>query len=160
MQVNSAVRIKMDTNLIKLIEWAVWVNLDKKNDIELILLKGHLLLETVITSLLKNYMIKDSSIDSLGLTFYKKLELLMLLTKKQTNELKKVKKYIIEINQLRNKLAHKYDFEVHHEEFVSWATNVLKDFPFVKFTKFTFRTKIVHAFATLTKCICEYDKKF
>ena len=35
----------------------------------------------------------------------------------------------------------------------------MKDFPSVKFTKFTFRTKIVHAFATLTKCICEYDKK-
>ena len=118
MQVNSAVRIKMDTNLIKLIEFAVWANLDKEKDIELILLKGHLLLETFITNLLNNYLIKDSSIDSIGLTFYKKLDLLMLLTKNQTNELKTIKKYIIEINQLRNKLAHKYDFEVHHEELV------------------------------------------
>ncbi len=41
-----------------LLEWAVFVHLDRKTDLELILLKGHLLLETILETVLeRNEMI-------------------------------------------------------------------------------------------------------
>ena len=80
------------------------------DDIELILLKGHLVLEQVLNELLSFHIKSDKRLNSLNLMFAKKLELLIALEdggrfiESEIDQLK-------EINRIRNKLAHKLDFD-------------------------------------------------
>jgi hypothetical protein len=60
-----------------------------------------------------------------------------------------------DLNQLRNKLAHECQFDILNGELESWSLFVLENFEGIKFTKYTYRTKIVHAFSILTKNILE-----
>ena len=52
-----------------LIEWAVWGHLGTQTDLELILLKGHLLLEPILEIVLKRNNFQDIE----NYSFYKKL---------------------------------------------------------------------------------------
>ena len=138
----------------EIIDWSIWAQLDRKNDLELILLKGHLMLEVLIDDAINNYLSKDSRIQSLNLPYSKKIKLMYLLSKDDSHNIDKIHKYLIEINQIRNKLAHNYQFE-EESDLSQWANNIIADFKVNKHTKFTYRTKIVHGFSTLSREIYE-----
>ncbi len=132
-----------------IIEWSIWVTLDEHKNLELILLKGHLILESMMEDVINNYLSKDAKIKTLHLTYYKKIQLMKLLARDDIKNIDNICAYLTEVNSIRNKLAHNYKFQ-EENELNKWAERVLSDFPVTKFTKYTFRTKIVHAFAALT----------
>ncbi len=140
----------------QLMEWAVWANLDSQKNIELVLLKGHLLLEAMVNSALSSHF-RHGAASGLGLSFHKKVELLELFQAKGDPAFAKAKQAILKVNRMRNKLAHNWEFDG-HEELGRWAESVLAEFPFEKSTRFTFRTRIVHAFAALARVVIEMQK--
>lgn len=144
------------TNLNPLMEWAVWGNIDKHSDIELILLKGHLYLELVLDSILLQNKFKQVN----NLSFHRKIQELKNIETSNEDRAELLVCKLNELNQLRNKLAHEWRFDIHNGEFELWSLSVLENFNGTKFTKFTYRTKIKHAFSILTINILEhYDKK-
>jgi hypothetical protein len=56
---------------------------------------------------------------------------------------------------LRNKFAHEFNFDIDNGEFELWSSNIQEKLKGKKFTKYTFRTKIVHSFSILAKSILE-----
>jgi hypothetical protein len=141
----------LDYEIDLILEWTVFVHLERKTDLELILLKGHLLLETISEIVLKRNDIKNLD----NYSFHRKI--LILESINFENRLRK--KFIIsslrEINRLRNKVAHEFLFDITNGEFETWASKILNNLKGEKFTKYTFRTKIVHSFSVLTKNILE-----
>jgi hypothetical protein len=140
-------------SLPKLVEFAVWSHLDQVENIELVLLKGHLLLESVIDSTLST-LFQRGSPESLNLTFHRKLELLAMLHRGSESDFNLAKALIVRLNKLRNRLAHELMFEGGRADLEEWSGSVLSAFPGIKFSKYTFRTKVVHAFATLARVLC------
>ncbi|EKT4499318.1 hypothetical protein [Flavobacterium psychrophilum] len=127
-------------------EWAVWGHLSSKKDLDSILLKGHLMLETAIERMLSRNKISFNENDS----FFRKLTLLeQNLTNKNTevyfiiNSLKKV-------NLMRNKLAHEVNYTELDNDIENWSKNIMENLKGEKFSKFTYRTRIVHSFSILT----------
>ncbi len=129
-----------------LMEWAVWAHLDSRLDLETVLLIGHLLIENVMDVILERSNEKGYG----DFSFHRKVFILENI--KVSNEEKKTEiiKFLKNINKLRNKLAHEFQFEIKNGELEDWALTVLANFNGVKFSKYTFRTKIVHAFSTLS----------
>ncbi|MFN3446037.1 MAG: hypothetical protein ACK44D_09865 [Bacteroidia bacterium] len=134
-----------------LVEWAVFGHLDNKTDLELILLKGHLLLETILETVLKRNKIK--SIDNYS--FHRKIIALESIDFKDNFRKGFIVSSLREINKLRNKLAHEFHFDISNGDFEIWAIRILDNLKGKKFSKYTFRTKIVHSFSVLTKNILE-----
>lgn len=134
--------------LHKLVQYAVWSNLDQVDNTELIILKGHLLLESVIDKSL-SFLVQRGDIEILNLSFYKKLQLLRLLHVCPDDQFSKAQNFVIQLNKIRNRLAHQIGFDGAQTELSVWAAAVLNTFPGIKFSKYTFRTKVVHAFASL-----------
>lgn len=128
-----------------LYQWAVWAHLSSKKDTELILLKGHLLLETALgTTLSRNGVSKSDNY-----SFYRKIILLEKnATKNSTNQF--IFDSLKGINLMRNKLAHEFIYEELDNDLESWSKNILENLKGEKFCKFTFRTKIIHSFSILT----------
>ena len=145
----------MKDELIPIIEWAVWGNLDSKNDLELLILKGHLLLEIILDSALDTNEICGYK----NYSFYKKIDCLKKLSVNEKQKFDLVISLLLEINSLRNKLAHEYFFKIQKGELESWAKKILDNFDGTKYSKYTFRTKIVHGFSTLAKNIIEITKQ-
>jgi hypothetical protein len=135
----------MEERIDFLVEWAVWGHLSSTKDLELILLKGHLLIENVLELVLqRNDILKFENY-----SFYRKI-----------NEFEKIdflensKKIIIirslrELNKLRNQLAHELHYKIENGDLSSWSFDILKNFKGTKYSKFTHRTKVVHAFSML-----------
>ncbi len=142
---------KSDNIIDPLIEWAVFCHLDQKTDLELILLKGHLLLETILETVLRRN--KVTKLDNYS--FNRKITAL----EKIDSEDLSTKGFIIlslrEINRLRNKVAHEFNFDIANGEFEAWAINILDNLKGEKFSRYTFRTKIVHSFSVLSKNMLE-----
>ncbi|WP_413670100.1 hypothetical protein ACEN9X_09265 [Mucilaginibacter sp. Mucisp86] len=82
---------------------------EKIDNDELLLLKGHLLIEELILNRLSAEY-DDKTVKALDLSFYKKLVLFAGITKKGMDS--DLIKIIIKINQARNKLAHNLDIEI------------------------------------------------
>lgn len=141
--------------LTQLMEWAVWAHLDSQKNVELVLLKGHLMLEVMVNAVLSSHF-KHGAASDLGLSFHKKVELLGHFQAKGDPEFDKIKQAIFQVNRIRNRLAHNWKFEG-QDELKQWAETVLATFPCVKSTRFTFRTKIVHAFAALARAVGELN---
>ena len=118
------------------------------DDIELILLKGHLVLEQVLNELLSFHIKSDKRLNSLNLMFAKKLELLIALEdggrfiESGIDQLK-------EINRIRNKLAHKLDFDEYHDDLKAWACSVVGYTPVTLNRKRTYRNTLIKAFYLL-----------
>lgn len=144
----------MSKELDILAEWVVWGSLEKKRDIETILLKGHLLLEMILDMIL----LRNGVNDCRAFSFYRKIGLLDKLNVTDRNKLEKVVVALTQINTLRNRLAHEVLFIVDNSDFSYWAIEVLANFNGAKFTKYTYRTKIIHAFSVLSKNILELDQ--
>lgn len=141
----------MKNDIDPLVEWAVWGHLDSKTDLELILLKGHLLLEIILDITLK----RNNIINCDNLSFHRKT----LTLEKIDCPNDKSKNFIIsslqELNRLRNKMAHEFHFDINNKEFEVWVSSILQNLQGTKYTKYTFRTKIVHSISILAKNILE-----
>ncbi len=136
----------MEKKIDPLVEWAVWGHLDSKTDLELILLKGHLLLEKVLDILLERNNIKNYE----NFSFYRKISVLNKINFDNNKNKKIVISSLTELNKLRNKLAHELLFDIRNGELGSWSSNILESLDGTKYTRFTFRTKIVHSFSVLS----------
>jgi len=80
-------------------------NLKPIEDVELVLLKGHLVIEQLITELLELNLTDPSRLNTINPMFSKKLEIYLAI---DGNSLisKGLEKILKELNSLRNKLAH------------------------------------------------------
>ncbi len=134
------------------IDWAVWANLDNYKNTELILLKGHLLLEV----LLSEYLSKRLSLTApqvRKMKFSGKLRTLAATTQ-APETLTCALPFVERINRLRNEVAHEPFPEI-EPKLVQWAEEVLNTFAVSKHQKYTKRTKITHAFAALARSLYE-----
>lgn len=129
-----------------LFEWAVWGHLSSKKDVELILLKGHLMLETALErTLSKSNILKNDNY-----SFFRKLTILEndIVTKNPDKEF--IINSLKKINSMRNKLAHEFLYDELDNDIEEWSKSILSNLKGEKYSKFTYRTKIVHAFSILT----------
>lgn len=120
---------------VALFEYGTWNQLEKIRDQELILLKGHLILDIVLTELYGEQ-----------LSFYGKANKLS-----QNDGCTICARLLLELNAIRNKLAHEYFFDAKESGLLVWAEDVLSKIEFIKFSKMTSRTKIIHAFSALAR---------
>ena len=119
------------------------------DEIEVILLKGHLILEQVLNELLSAHIKSQKSLNSLNLLFSKKLDLFVAL---QDGErlLKAEVEQLRKINRIRNKLAHRLDFSEYHSDLKSWACAVVGYTPATINRKRTYRNTLIKAFYLLS----------
>lgn len=134
-----------DKLLSDLLEWAVWATLDRSTELELILLKGHLLIEGVLDSKLSD----SKQLDCSKYSFYRKVQALESVKTSEPENINFIVDSLKQLNQMRNKLAHEFGFEIEKAGLDKWAKNILDNLEGEKFTNHTFRTKIVHAFSTI-----------
>lgn len=139
----------------KIMEWTVWVNLDKKKDLELILLRGHLILEAFMDNLFKN----GSQEKYKKLNFFGKVNLLNKVTGSDLVDIESIKTHLLSINNIRNKFAHEWSFNIHESEIEKWSKDVLFTFEGEKFSKYTYRTKVIHAFSSLSGALVEIQQE-
>lgn len=137
-----------------LVEWAIWVHLDSKTDLELILLKGHLILDNILLTVLKSNDFPESE----NYSFYRKIIALETLEDNTNLNKNLIISSLREINNLRNKIAHEFNYKISNSEFEIWATNILNNMKGEKFSKYTFRTRIVHSFSVLSMNILKFKK--
>ncbi|MBY5926194.1 MULTISPECIES: hypothetical protein [unclassified Halomonas] len=126
------------------------IHLKKGNDIELILLKGHLILEQALNEQLSLHIKEKGKLQSLGLMFNKKVDLLVALEDGDPMELVDSVKHLKEINRIRNKLAHQLDFQDYHKDLKAWACAVLRYTPKTMNRKSTYNNMVRKAFYFLT----------
>lgn len=144
----------MNENFAKILEWSVWANLDEYNDIELLLLKGHLLLEIFINNLLSSKTVSEVE----NLSFNMKIKYIDKLSK-ESGYGHNLVVALYDLNKLRNKLAHEWQFSIETSGIDSWANNVITLMPSKKHGRYTYRTRIVHAYVSLAKELLELEKK-
>jgi hypothetical protein len=129
-----------------LYEWAVWGHLSSKKDIELILLKGHLMLETALeTTLSRNNILKNDNY-----SFYRKLTILEDVIVAENPDKEFIVNSLKKINLMRNKLAHEFFYNELDNDIEEWSKCILMNLKGEKYSKFTYRTRIVHSFSILT----------
>jgi hypothetical protein len=138
----------------KILEWAIWANLDKHKNIELLLLKGHLVLEIVLDNFLK----KNTSLNIERMSFYGKLKEIETIYNSTSHESGFVE-LLFKLNVIRNKFAHEWQFSIESSGIESWANEVVSKLPAQKYTRFTERTKLVHSFSALANEIISFEKK-
>jgi hypothetical protein len=121
----------------------------KQTEIELILLKGHLILEQALNQHLQLYIDSRKNLDSLNLMFAKKVDLLIALEGEKPNAWQPYASNIKGINKIRNKLAHQLNFKNYHSDLKFWACDVLNHTPKTINRPSTFRNTVVKAFCFL-----------
>lgn len=142
------------TDLSKVFEWTVGVHLGRIKNVELILLKGHLMLEVAINNAIHT-LDKHNRSKLKDLSFHRKLQILDSLRQYAQSDLKEALGHLRNLNILRNRLAHEFMFDGGAEDLGRWSEAVLEDFPGTKFCRHTFRTKIVQAFAALARLLVD-----
>lgn len=138
----------MNENFSKVLEWAVWANLDRYTDAELLLLKGHLILEVFIDRFLE----EEDFGKYRNISFHKKVTLISEVLSEAAFGLE-ITDALFSLNKIRNKFAHKWKFSLDLSGIDDWANEVLARFPVIKHTKYTYRTKLVHAFVALSSAL-------
>lgn len=125
-------------------------NFDKYEEIELILLKGHLIIEQLINEALLVHMKDEKALDRLNIMFSKKIDLLTALEGEGSFSSKTIINQLMELNRIRNKLAHHLEFNDYHNDLKKWACSVLGYTPKTIDRKETYRNTVRHAFYRLT----------
>jgi uncharacterized protein YihD (DUF1040 family) len=146
------------SDLSKVYECAVGIQLDRVKNIELILLKGHLLIEVAIDNAIRTFN-KHNVINCKDLSFHKKLQVLEGLQPDIQSDLKQALLHLKQLNRLRNRLAHEFTFDGGFEDLGRWSETVLVDFPGTKVSRHTFRTKIIQAIGALGSVVVDPKSK-
>ncbi|WP_152609741.1 hypothetical protein [Geobacter anodireducens] len=142
------------SDLSKIFECAAGIQLGRVNNIELILLKGHLLLEVAMNNAISKFS-KRKVVKCKDLSFSKKLKVLESLQPYIHSDLKQALLHLEQLNRLRNRLAHEFMFDGGPEDLGRWSEAVLKDFPGTKVCRHTFRTKIIQAIGALGSVVVD-----
>ena len=124
-------------------------DLMKFEDVELILLKGHLILEQALNQHLALYISDRNKLKSLRLMFSKKIDLLVALDGSFFSNKDRILQ-LKEINRIRNKLAHEIKFDHYHDDLKSWACEVLGYTPKTINRNSTYKNTLVKAFIFCT----------
>lgn len=138
---------KTATDINPFFEWAVWGHLESEKNLELILLKGHLLLEVVLESVLRYFDFENPE----NYSFYHKIVCFEKLNFPNEKNQAFMSNCLKNINSLRNKLAHEFQFNVENGELEKWSLEILENLRGMKWTKYTTRTKIIHSFSILSR---------
>ena len=139
-----------------LIEGAVWGHLSQYRSIELILLKGHLLLEVILDQAL-DYRDNISNGRRREISFSKKLSMLEKKTTKPSQTFLSAIGHTKSLNRLRNRLAHEPFFENGVVDLDAWAQAALQDIPTTKFANHAPRTRTAQAIASLGRALLEHS---
>lgn len=135
-----------------LIDWAVWSSLDRYRNAELILLKGHLMLEVMLSEVLRMRLsLTDQQIRKLS--FHEKLNALTVVAETDKS-LTKALEFLRLLNKLRNILAHEL-FPKFEPDLAAWSDQVLHVFKSSKYQRHTSRTKITQAISALAGNVYE-----
>ncbi|TDQ79075.1 hypothetical protein CLV99_0507 [Sphingobacterium yanglingense] len=140
-------------SLNPLYEWAVWGHLSNKKELELILLKGHLMIESTLEACLSKKM--ESRFNELS--FFKKIIIFEEMSFENKTKHNFIIKCLNQLNVIRNELAHDALFEMDESNIMNWSKEIHKELTGKKFTKYTTRTKFIHAFSFLAINILEMD---
>ena len=124
-------------------------HLGKAENVEIILLKGHMVIEQILNELLSLYIKEENDLEKLNLTFSKKLELLKALEKSKGFSNRELN-HLNELNRIRNKLAHKLDFDDYHDDLKKWACTVVGYTPLSINRKRTYINTLKKAFYLLS----------
>lgn len=130
----------------ELLEASVTITLKEYKDMEIILLKGHLVLEQVLCQLLSAHQLDLKRINSMNLMFNKTLELVMAI---DSNVIANEYPHLKEINKIRNKVAHELFFDDYHDDLKKWASSVLGYTPKTINTNRTYKSHVIKAFSLL-----------
>jgi hypothetical protein len=118
-------------------------------DIELIVLKGHLILEEGLNDFLACFVNDIEAFLKIGLMFERKVTLLSCLVPAQMAK-SEIWNELRELNRLRNRLAHNLRFSEFEVQLKQWATSVLRNNPKSLKRKITCRNSVVKALALLS----------
>lgn len=130
----------------QILEHAVTVKLKDYDDMELILLKGHLILEQMLNQILMAHGLDIKRIESMRLMYGKTLELVATLN---SQYLKNEYPHLKKINQIRNSIAHKLFPENYDVDLKEWSCAVLGYTPKTINTKRTYKSHVIKAFSLL-----------
>ena len=112
--------IKRDPAVDSLYAFAVWGNLDRVKDYELILLKGYLFIEMILTVVLE----RKDELDVGDLSFYKKMKEFEKLGFSNHKNWKTIIASLHHLNKIRNKLAHNFLYKTALEDLTKWSTKI------------------------------------
>lgn len=133
-----------------LIDWAVWSNLDRYRETELILLKGHLLLEVMLSECLRTrLLLTEQQIKKLS--FHEKLKALAAVIERNKG-LTQALEFSEQLNRLRNRLAHE-PFPKLETDLAIWSDQALHVFLKSKHQRYTPRTRITQAISALARSV-------
>jgi hypothetical protein len=121
-----------------------------QSDPELLLLKGHLILELCLNEFLLAHIPDPDNLDKLNLTFARKLDLINALGHKLYTLNSAGSEQIRELNRIRNKLAHTLDFSLYEADFKKWACSVVGYTPKTLNRRPTYIKTVRKAFYILT----------
>lgn len=135
-----------------LVEWAVWAHLDDHKEPDLILLKGHLLVEACLDERIRTITAsaKESVTD---LSFFRKLSILEKAIDASDPIQATAVQLAKELNSLRNRLAHEVLFKDGDTSLGEWSRRALQSLPFTKVQRYTPRTRMTQAIAALAKVL-------
>jgi hypothetical protein len=145
---------KDDKLIAELLELSVWSSLNQNIDLELLLLRGHLIIDTILEATLTEIMNEDFS----DFSFYRKILFLETQKSFKQKQVELVIKSLFIINKMRNQMAHEYNFDIDKVVLQNWAQNILDNLDGSKFSKYTSRTKIVHAFSRIAFFLASFHK--
>ncbi|OLO12017.1 hypothetical protein BTW10_06400 [Chromohalobacter japonicus] len=97
----------------EVLEYSVTVKLKEYSDMEVILLKGHLVLEQILHQFISAHQLDSKRVDAMNLMFGNTLELAMAIDASSINE---NYPHLKEINRIRNKIAHELFFDGYHKD--------------------------------------------
>jgi len=100
-------------------------NLESLEDVELILLKGHLVIEQLLTEMLELELKEPQRLKSIKPMFYKKLEMYLAISGNSVLS-KGLEKTLKELNSLRNKLAHNLKHPDFESQLTTWVQHAAK----------------------------------
>nr|WP_320050381.1 hypothetical protein [uncultured Desulfuromonas sp.] len=120
----------------EVIEVSVFNHLVGIKDKELILLKGHLLLDVMLSEATKN--------EKYG--FHGKVGIFSNICKDD-----EVVNLLYDLNNIRNMLAHEWDFEIESSGLIEWSENVLEKTKSTMASRRTQRMDLVKAIASLSR---------
>ena len=130
----------------EVLKYAVTSTLKEYGEMEIILLKGHLILEQTLNQLIASHQLDTKRINKMNLMFGKTLELAMALN---GSVLKNIYPHLKEINRIRNRVSHELFCEDYNNDLKKWASSVLEYRPKTIDSKRTYKNHVIKAFSFL-----------
>lgn len=140
-------------SLNPLYEWAVWGHLSNKKELELIILKGHLMIESALEACLSTKA--ENGFEDFS--FFKKIKIFQEIVFENVAKHDFIIECLNQLNIIRNELAHEALFDIGESNIMNWSEEIHKELIGKKFSRYTTRTKFVHTFSFLAINILEMD---